>query len=70
MLAAETGLGSGAAAATGIGYELHRRQLADMVEAVTHDRPPAIDGVEARRAVAIICAIYDSHARGGWVKLA
>jgi len=70
MLAAETGLGSGASAATGIGYELHRRQLSDMVEAILHDRPPAIDGVEARRAVAIIRAIYDSNAQGGWVKLA
>jgi predicted dehydrogenase len=41
-----------------------------MVEAILSDRPPAIDGVEARRAVAIISAIYDSNARGGWVQLA
>jgi predicted dehydrogenase len=70
MLAAETGLGSGASAATSIGYELHRRQLADMVEAILRDRPPAIDGAEARRVVAIIRAIYDSDARGGWLGLA
>jgi predicted dehydrogenase len=69
VLAAETQLGSGASAATGISYELHRRQLADMVEAVLNDRPPAVDGAEARQSVAIIRAIYDSSAQGGWVKL-
>lgn len=70
VVAGETGLGSGASAATGIGYELHRRQLADMVEAIQLDRPPAISGVEARHSVAIIRAIYDSNAQGGWVRLA
>jgi predicted dehydrogenase len=62
--------GSGASAATGIGYELHRRQLSDMVEAIQFDRPPAIDGAEARRSVAIIRAIYDSSEQGNWVELA
>jgi predicted dehydrogenase len=69
VLGAETQLGSGASAATGISYELHRRQLADMVQAILDDRPPAIDGAEARQSVAIIRGIYDSSAQGGWVKL-
>jgi UDP-N-acetyl-2-amino-2-deoxyglucuronate dehydrogenase len=69
ILGAETGLGSGASAATGISYELHRRQLADMVQAILDDRPPMIDGAEARQSVAIIRAIYDSSAQGRWVKL-
>ena len=69
ILAEESGLGSGASAATGISYELHRRQLVDMVEAIRHDRPPAIDGAEARQSVAIIRAIYDSSAQGSWVEL-
>jgi predicted dehydrogenase len=62
--------GSGASAATGIGHELHRRQLSDMVEAIQLDRPPAIDGAEARRSVVIIRAIYDSSEKGNWVELA
>lgn len=69
VLALEATLGSGASAATGIGYELHRRQLADMIEAIQNDRVPAIDGAEARQSVAIIRAIYESSERGGWVSL-
>jgi UDP-N-acetyl-2-amino-2-deoxyglucuronate dehydrogenase len=70
ILALEAAHGSGAAAATDIGYELHRRQLADMVEAVLDDRPPQVDGFEARRSVAIVRAIYDSQAQGGvWIHL-
>jgi UDP-N-acetyl-2-amino-2-deoxyglucuronate dehydrogenase len=69
VLALEATLGSGASAATGIGYELHRRQLADMIEAIQNDRVPAIDGAEARQSVAIIRAIYESSEQGGWVSL-
>jgi len=65
----EASLGSGSSSPTAIGYEMHRRQLADMVEAVLHDRPPAISGAEGRESVAIIRAIYDSSQQGKWVKL-
>jgi UDP-N-acetyl-2-amino-2-deoxyglucuronate dehydrogenase len=50
----------GAADPTAIGFEGHRRQLADFVEAIEEDRPPLVDGTEARKAVAIIEAIYRS----------
>ena len=69
MLALESKQGGGAAAATGIGYELHRRQLVDMIEAIRTDRPPAITGAEARRSVAIIRAIYQSHSQRKWIEL-
>jgi predicted dehydrogenase len=65
----ETSLGSGASSVSGFSYEMHRRQLADMVEAIQHERPPAIDGSEGRRSVAVILAIYESNRRGDWVKL-
>ncbi len=65
----EVSLGSGASSAAGFSCEMHRRQLADMVEAILHDRPPAIDGAEARQSVAIIRAIYDSSAKGSWITL-
>jgi UDP-N-acetyl-2-amino-2-deoxyglucuronate dehydrogenase len=65
----ETSLGSGASSVAGFSYEMHRRQLADMVEAIQHNRPPAIDGIEARQSVALIRGIYDSCAQGRWVRL-
>jgi UDP-N-acetyl-2-amino-2-deoxyglucuronate dehydrogenase len=43
-----------------INSEGHRRQFEDFVAAIREDRPPRIDGAEARSAVAIITAIYRS----------
>lgn len=53
-------LGSGSRDPMEISYEMHRRQIIDLVQAIQEDRPPVIDGVEARKAVEIICAIYRS----------
>ncbi|MBX3010082.1 MAG: Gfo/Idh/MocA family oxidoreductase [Caldilineaceae bacterium] len=58
MLTLEQSQGSGAADPTAIGYEMHRRQIVDLIEAIRTGRPPAIQGAEARRSVEIICAIY------------
>jgi UDP-N-acetyl-2-amino-2-deoxyglucuronate dehydrogenase len=60
----DSALGSGAANPAGISIEGHRRQIADMVAAVSEDRPLAIDGPAARNAVALINALYASAARG------
>jgi UDP-N-acetyl-2-amino-2-deoxyglucuronate dehydrogenase len=60
MLNLEQTLGSGSSDPTAIGYELHRRQLADLVEAIQQNRPPIIEGAEARKAVELILAIYRS----------
>lgn len=59
----------GAADPKAISHEGHRRQLADFVEAVRADRPPAVDGREGRRAVDLICAIYESTRTGRVVTL-
>lgn len=69
MLALEEAGGSGSSDPMGIGYELHRRQIADLVEAIREDRPPAIGGAEARKALEIILAIYRSAQTGAIVKL-
>lgn len=58
MLNLESQQGSGAADPTAIGYEMHRRQIVDLIEAIRTDRSPAIEGAEARKAVEIIRAIY------------
>lgn len=52
--------GSGAADPTAIGHQNHKKVIADMIEAITADRPPMVDGPEARKAVAVINAIYES----------
>lgn len=58
MLTLEQQQGSGATDPTAIGYEMHRRQLVDLIDAIRQGRPPAIQGTEARRSVEIIHAIY------------
>lgn len=69
MLGLEQVSGSGAADPMAIGFEKHRRQIVDMIEAIRTGRPPAIEGAEARRAVEIVRAIYRSAASGNLVKL-
>jgi UDP-N-acetyl-2-amino-2-deoxyglucuronate dehydrogenase len=64
-----TDLASGAANPLGIGAEWHRRQLVDITNALQHRRPLAIDGKEGRKAVDIICSIYESAASGHEVTL-
>ena len=59
----ETGSG-GAGDPSAIGFEGHRRQLADFVQALSEDREPLVSGSEARKAVAIIAAIYRSAESG------
>jgi predicted dehydrogenase len=43
-----------------INSEGHRKQFQDFVEAIREHRQPKIDGAEARAAVAVITAIYQS----------
>ncbi len=69
MLNLEKQEGSGAADPTAIGYEMHRRQVVDLVEAIRDKRPPTIKGAEARRSVEIIQAIYRSAKLGQIVSL-
>lgn len=69
MLTLEQQQGSGAADPTAIGYEMHRRQIVDLIEAIQTGRPPAIQGAEARRSVEIIYAIYRSTTIGRSISL-
>lgn len=52
-----------------IGSEGHRLLIEDLVEAIRENRPPMIPGVEARNAVRLILAAYESAALGKPVKL-
>jgi predicted dehydrogenase len=57
-------MGSGAAAPMAIKFEGHLRQIQDFIDGVNEGRPFFIEGREARKAVALVRAIYDSAASG------
>jgi len=57
-------LGSGASAPGAINFEGHRRQIQDLIDSIHEHRPVAIDGHEARKAVALIRGLYASAATG------
>lgn len=43
-----------------ISNEGHRRQLEDMMMAVIEDRPPLVDGIEGRKSLELVEAVYNS----------
>jgi predicted dehydrogenase len=49
--------------------EAHAKQLTDLVRAIESGRTPDLDGREARKAVELILAIYESAEKGEVVKL-
>ena len=53
-------IGGGAADPMAISTEGHRAQIEDFANAIRENRDPAIPGREGRRAVELICAIYQS----------
>ena len=60
------GAGVGASnPSAGVDARGHRAVFADFLAALKTGETPAIDGHEARKAVAIIRAIYESAEKGG-----
>ncbi len=57
-------LGSGAGAANAISIEGHVRQISNLVAAVRDGKPLAVDGRDARNAVALVNAFYSSAESG------
>ena len=55
---------SGATAPNAITHHGHRRQIQDLIDALRSGRPVAVDGREARKAVALIRALYTSADQG------
>src|SRR5262245_12515217 len=56
--------GSGSANPMSINFEGHLRQIQDFIDGIREKRPFFIEGSEARKAVALVRAIYDSAASG------
>jgi predicted dehydrogenase len=59
----------GASDPAAIGHHGHTEQFRDVLSAIRENRKPAIDGVEGRRSVEIILAIYKAAETGKVVKL-
>ncbi len=62
-------IGGGAADPKAIPVEGHRRLIEDLVAAIREGRPPLIPGTDARRAIALIRACYESAATRSVVKV-
>jgi UDP-N-acetyl-2-amino-2-deoxyglucuronate dehydrogenase len=60
---------SGSGAPNQISIQGHLRQIQDLIDSLRDNRPVAVDGHEARKAVALIRALYASAERGVPVKL-
>lgn len=60
---------SGAASPGGIALDNHVRQFQDIVDSLRLNRPFAVETLDARRAVALVNAVYASAARGAPVSL-
>ncbi len=65
----KTKTGGGASDPGAIGYHGHKAQFQDLCRAIDEGRSPLVDGAEARKAVEIILAIYESAKSGRRVDL-
>lgn len=52
--------GGGVSDPAAISYQGHRKQFEDMIEAIEQNRKPMVDGLEARKALEIVLAAYQS----------
>ncbi len=68
-MAGKTQTGGGAADPSAIGHHGHAAQFKDVLKAIKQGTRPAIDGLEGRRSVEIITAVYKSAKTGRLLKL-
>ena len=62
--------GSGRASdPSALDYKNHAAQISDFIDAIEKDRKPLVDGVEGRRSLQLVLAIYTSAAQGKSVLL-
>jgi predicted dehydrogenase len=62
-------IGTAASDPTAIATEGHQIQIEDLCRAIAEDRDPMITGEEARKAVEVILAVYESAGTGKPVHL-
>ncbi len=64
-----THTGGGASDPSAIGYHGHKLQFINFFDSLDNNTSPLVDGVEAKKAVSLIEAIYESAKSGKLVKL-
>jgi len=64
-----TKTGGGAADPAAIGHHAHTALFRDFLEAIEQNRSPAIDGLEGKKSVDLILAIYESARTGRPVRM-
>lgn len=70
LMASDDAVGLGANDPNAINFTGHQRNFEEVVNAIKENRRPSVDCHEARKAVALICAIYESARNDGkWVTL-
>ena len=57
--------GAGAADPKAIDFQWHQRNFEDALDSLDKNNKPSVDGVEGRRAVELICSIYESINQDG-----
>jgi UDP-N-acetyl-2-amino-2-deoxyglucuronate dehydrogenase len=67
--AQKVGASGGSSDPKAISHQGHARQLDDFVRAIETNSAPRVDGREGRKAVALICAVYESVRTGKVVNL-
>ncbi len=65
----QTETGGGAGDPSAIGHAAHAHQFADVLKAIKKGTRPAVDGLEGRRSVEIILAIYKAAETGRAIQL-
>ncbi len=61
--------GGGASDPAAIGHHGHRRLFEEFIAAIQENRPSTLEGIEGRKSVEIIRAIYEASSSGNWVEL-
>ncbi len=68
LMASDDAVGLGANDPNAINFTGHQRNFEEVVNAIKEGRRPSVDCLEARKAVAVITAIYESAKNDGkWV---
>lgn len=65
----KTQTGGGAGDPSAIGHHGHTEMYNDFFDAIQENREPLVNGVEGRRSVELICAVYESARTGKTVEL-
>jgi len=68
-LFSRAGLDDGSSDPGNIGWQTHRTLIEDFIAAIRDNRKPLVDGVEGRRSLELVCAIYEAAEKKKWLTI-